>query len=1221
MIIPDLAVLARADLFPNSWNASAMDDPTMHAQFCTDYIEFALIARCRARSDRTGWHVPPKFIYELLLDNINIELLEKFGLTTNQCFKFDFFSGTGLPILTLPVGQMDKLDEIRNLISDDTSTARLFETIPTRYPIDESEERAADIENRLTSCKLPGLILLGLIPTYMLYPQDETTSNSPERQTQYSTAITCSMFTPSIRIKNCSDNRWKKSSHRSSIVYFNIVFLIPFSALKNLNHVMSRQAMTPRQLLPRGYLCPPPELFNIDSNFETNLVTFVVLCREIPENTTAGLDEWTEPTWDTPDVSSAKAALALAKQILMEPRRHLFDTNPFYAYSSSHITGLTVFSLDNKDIWEISTITATVRSLKINGLQFESFPTAIFEEVWANTTQLEIIQDWYDNNPTRHIFSTNIQLIHFQDSSNPQREGRSVQPTGTLRPFQLKLIYGNKKKRRVNGKLTTNLNLKVIQPLFSISTKNMERISTTYPLIDWNKITPTQYRGGKEAGRNQLCWSSISFFLLTRRNRPFNAEGRWDIAKGHDLHRALNQASRITAKSNRAGQSQGNLVISDNYFTLTTEPVAQIMDLLSAVGYKDERHEQCAVPCDVLLSTGVEHAHGMQFSAYDLLKKDSQTQPNDFPPFTQVHNKILPRPGSPEPEGSLRSRACADARHSYIKAGNLLCRLSNPINYLTSIHRHGSLFSHADRVLLPPRTWSELLPSNTNDPNWGPDLSAVASIRDLRLILLGTDCVKARTDHTKGTWTLPSEQEALDIIHNALINTFIGDRDKAQLELHGILRDSDLGTGLLIVNPTDWRTFDAFRLFIREQKRNGLHFDTFPETAIFTKTDADFHAVFYRSVNNILSPTVSVITISFQAQKTPEPKSPRPKDNSYSHTHLLLCPRGLIIMTAHQPFVHHIINIIYVFNLQKSSCNRIIGTPVRVPVLKLQFTGHLGQHWQAPTDGVAEHLTSLHNISSPEEGTPKPPRVENMASTKTKRTEVRGITLNANTIHKPQYKKYIISPQELDGGLSPTGGTDEHLPIRLNISNPEEGTPKPPRVESMASTKTKKTEVRGVTLYNLTLDITHYTKYSQITQELDGCPSPEEELARDKQTHARSCSGIHDNGTPPPQRLGEPNIATKRVRPRLPDALPNKTPLTWYPTYRNMQHYGRQLIPSNSFNTEEGTPSTPRTTRSTNNYPKPRGHKGDERVRGAGLRNKHTAIEQVSPSHSSIQIH
>ena len=390
MIVPDLTVLAIADLFQDSWNATSMGDPTMHAQFCTDYIEFALIARCRARSSRAGWHVPPKFIYDQLLDNINIELLKKFGLTTQQCFKFDFFSGTGLPIVTLSASQMDNSDKIRNLISEDTSTARLFETIPTRYPIDESEERAADIANRLTSCKLTCLPLLVLMPTYMFYLQDETTSNPPKCRPQYSKTLTCIMFllelsTSSYRIKDNSDDRCKKISDGSSIPYFNILILILFSAPKNLNPAMSRQAMTPRQLLPRGYLCPPPELFNIDSNFETNLVHFVVLCREVPENATEGRNEWTEPTWDTPNVSSAMATLALAQHILTDPHRHLFDTNPFFAYSSSHITGLTVFSLNNKDIWEISTITATLRSLKIDGLQFESFPAAIFEEVWANT--------------------------------------------------------------------------------------------------------------------------------------------------------------------------------------------------------------------------------------------------------------------------------------------------------------------------------------------------------------------------------------------------------------------------------------------------------------------------------------------------------------------------------------------------------------------------------------------------------------------------------------------------------------------------------------------------------------------------------------------------------------------------------------------------------------------------------------------------------------------
>lgn len=254
----------------------------------------------------------------------------------------------------------------------------------------------------------------------------------------------------------------------------------------------------------------------------------------------------------------------------------------------------------------------------------------------------------------------------------------------------------------------------------------MEEVSSTCPLIDWDIITPAPYRERTDTGRHRLCWFSISFFLLSRRIRMHNVKERWDITTGEELQRALIQASRTTAKSFNKRHSQGNLTVSDNFFTLTTDPLALFMDLISAIGHKDERHEQCAVPCEVLLATRVERTYGGQFSANVIPKEDSCPLPNDYSPFTQVHSKILPQPGPPEPEDSFRSHACSDPQQSSQKAGHPICPKSNGMTQTPSTYRYGSLFKHANRELLPPRTWSELLPSNTNDPNWGPDLSEVA---------------------------------------------------------------------------------------------------------------------------------------------------------------------------------------------------------------------------------------------------------------------------------------------------------------------------------------------------------------------------------------------------------------------------------------------------------------------------------------------------------------
>ena len=102
--------------------------------------------------------------------------------------------------------------------------------------------------------------------------------------------------------------------------------------------------------------------------------------------------------------------------------------------------------------------------------------------------------------------------------------------------------------------------------------------------------------------------------------------------------------------------------------------------------------------------------------------------------------------------------------------------------------------------------------------------------------------------------------------------------------------NSDLSIGLLIVNPTDWGTLDAFRLFIRAHTSNGLHLDTFPESAIFIKADAGIHADFYRLENTKLSRTTFFTKTSFQAQNTTESKPSRQEDNSCLGTLILLRP-------------------------------------------------------------------------------------------------------------------------------------------------------------------------------------------------------------------------------------------------------------------------------------------------------------------------------------------
>ena len=186
-------------------------------------------------------------------------------------------------------------------------------------------------------------------------------------------------------------------------------------------------------------------------------------------------------------------------------------------------------------------------------------------------------------------------------------------------------------------------------------------------------------------------------------------------------------------------------------------------------------------------------------------------------------------------------------------------------------------------------------------------------------------------------------------------------------------------------------------------------------------------------------------------------------------------------------------------------CSLIIRTQVRALVLRLQFSGHPGQHRQTPM-----------------------------------------------------------------------GGTTAHLPILLNISNPEEGTPKPPRVETMASTKTTKPEVRKVTLNTLSYKRSCTKDLITTPQELDDCPSPPEELTRIMQPQERPHNGLRVNRTLLPQVTGELDSTTGKVSPRQQKELSVKQTITWYLLSRTRQPAASQLLLNNIFNPEEGTPTPPR---------------------------------------------
>ena len=170
------------------------------------------------------------------------------------------------------------------------------------------------------------------------------------------------------------------------------------------------------------------------------------------------------------------------------------------------------------------------------------------------------------------------------------------------------------------------------------------------------------------------------------------------------------------------------------------------------------------------------------------------------------------------------------------------------------------------------------------------------------------------------------------------------------------------------------------------------------------------------------------------------------------------------------------------------------------------------------------------NISNPEEGTPKPPRAEKMASTTTSQPEV---CLPPLTHVLQQTLKYILNstffPQDLTTTTKSTA-LPRCLGLHLNICNPEEGMPKPPRDEIMATTTTTKLEV-SYSHSRLYVSKDHYTFHTNTNLPPAGPFNDHREVT----THKLARPGELDMKRHKARTYKKPKARHEKWEPQIPN--------------------------------------------------------------------------------------
>ena len=629
------------------------------------------------------------------------------------------------------------------------------------------------------------------------------------------------------------------------------------------------------------------------------------------------------------------------------------------------------------------------------------------------------------------------------------------------------------------------------------------------PVLYWESITPDQFVGWLGLHRDSMfCNNIIPFYVLRRCPRE---AGKWSTLTGNSLRGTL-----------RTSVENGNIFLTHTLMFASSKEPERLYSLLrgiteeSPTGLQHIAVPACLLVIDVLETTPYAAYSGYDHHALALIKS---LMTNFYP---QIHQAEVNRP---PPNLAVFQARDAARPEEYNQHKQVLRHQYTSLKRILTFYPYRTLFGQQPPVTR--RTWAELMPGPHGYDDFPRDLTEISDGDQIHLILLTRPNEDKDIDPVKLTWSLPMASEMLDVVSAAILNLHGGDIKRAADTVSTLLKQSDFSTGSIWITPHDWVTFDFFRIFIRASTRGGRRFETFPAYGITITVPPPQDLGLYRYTAITQSPDYLHAT-SLPQQANP-PKTRRATGSGHhSSPHSRIPLRGLglgLTLWGTMPMMKqnnvafltnpfllsfnilclHRIKHVYLkgvilteslytircfnyafskteFILRRGTTADATSTLKNIRALTLisgtvvsSFypTSRLSSGRQptaqsrskcSPSTETPVYSLSLRqhpprdapkpprlNISSSEEVTPKPPRVEKMARTKTRMTKVR--TILPSTSYKPPCTNQDISP---------TGNSG------CNIFNTEKGTPKPPREEIRARTKTRTTKVRT------TLHITYY---------------------------------------------------------------------------------------------------------------------------------------------------
>ena len=617
-------------------------------------------------------------------------------------------------------------------------------------------------------------------------------------------------------------------------------------------------------------------------------------------------------------------------------------------------------------------------------------------------------------------------------------------------------------------------------------------VNSSCPTLYRESITPGQFLGWLGEHRDsRFCNKYIPFYILSR---PENRR-EWLAITGITLRQTVQENDK-----------------TGNFFTTDTLTIAssQLPELLYAFLRDITRNsptgfQHVAVPACILTRVMMEITPNTRYGGYGNRSLITNAHINLIS-TQQIHSADLKRlsPHLPQLQAQDDDRSQEDDQHNQVTAPTNSRLFPQYVNHLFR-----TLFG--ERPPRVARTWAELMPGPHGHDDFPLDLKTNCDGWSIHLILLTGPNKDRDVDPVKLIWSLPKAPEVLEIFFAAVLNLHGGDIDRATETLSTLVKHSDFSTGSSWITPNDWVTFDFFRIFIRATTKDGRRFETFPAHGITTTAPPPATSGLYRYAT--YNPLYTHMQLLLSPQQANSPKvcgNDGPRSRQSYHTGVFLCGLGLRLSadtdnllaksrnvfiayftlsilfsdklypnqreptptdcfphleSTYKPFyllavtyrLHFLFSVLFsVFRVTQHKGTSITSYRATYknfnphPLVSRSFLLANPACSQKPNEQRRNTRMSkppatrsrIITIYNPEEGTPKPPRAEKMASTNTRHYKVNFLNLPKNKMWSPP-----------NCALLPKGP-------HFNIFNREEGMPKPPRVKKMASTTTPHPRVR-----------------------------------------------------------------------------------------------------------------------------------------------------------------